>query len=1072
MNGAGSILTNQVAIRCLDLSNGVVAGSQALDDDASVTAGHEMAVRGQSAGLDSEVVMDVAICADLSTVGLADDELSTGEQLASCGIGLFDDQFALGRVLEGDGNDLAGLDVDGLSLTVNDVTGRSLNLSHDDGLFRFKTGNGDLSVLVGGEDAIVIAEQRAVGVLNTELSASQHLRGVLGIDLLNQQRTVRGVIKGNRDNVLSLAGDVDGLGAFNDVIAGSGLDFLDDVGASLETGPGAHAVLVGHFLTNDRTARTGRAAEVTELEGSAGKRLAIHAVLLHHDDGGERSVLKGKLCVIVALEVNLLRRGFVELIAFGSFYFREAIPSFLQVVEMDNAVCVGVLGAEALIGSCGRASAASTGVEDFELCALNAAANDGIDLLDGDFGLLEVHNINANIRDACIDLELMRGLVEDVVVRAICFNGNIDAGFQIGNRQLALPVRGEVAERLAALLGNLESHTSDGVVVRVMLEEGEVGLADVLKSEGKGAAGSQFNRLLLRVQVVALGNGSFFHFVRTGRHILKEDAAGTVRGESLVVGSVDAADVEGAVGDRFLGHGVDFHDFETGLSVVGRLDRNGLVALNVSRAHIGRHRLAVDDVALRSVLLDEPVGAFRHVRDGDGSRSVSHSREEGLTVLNDREQASGKRIVGFVLLQKLNLDLGIVLEDQLNLILLVPVEFLLLMGRGEDVAFGSANLLGYIRADRHRVPRHIGESAALDRLTFIGEVIVNASDADGRTGQSHRRSVLIHLADAAAGEGNGRVQRGHGNGFLAVGRKRHRVGTGVVDLVVLRCFGLRYLIGAGFEASEGISSVLSGNAGHGELGVIRTDHLQGKFSTSKALGGITGIHLLDYNLVLFRGGFLRRGNHDSLRVLIGVMLLAIRRCCITANVMIQGHVYIRPAIRVIKDLFALLIKGGGAIFVRIDVGVAGAILCIRNIHQLFGNRDLLPFCVRRDCSALTQRTPAECLNPCVVIPNQVLVGPQFAAPLLLIGVGLVLGVRHAVIIANHHLDEAICYWLRIAPLLTNQRVAKLLAVLSTEANLGLPADIHVDNVEVERFAKTGRVVRLTSSCVEKIVTLL
>ena len=61
--------------------------------------------------------------------------------------------------------------------------------------FRFKTGNGDLSVLVGGEDAIVIAEQRTVGILNTELSTSQHLRGVLGIDLLNQQRTVRELSK-------------------------------------------------------------------------------------------------------------------------------------------------------------------------------------------------------------------------------------------------------------------------------------------------------------------------------------------------------------------------------------------------------------------------------------------------------------------------------------------------------------------------------------------------------------------------------------------------------------------------------------------------------------------------------------------------------------------------------------------------------------------------------------------------------------------------------------------------------------------------------------------------------------
>lgn len=119
---------------------------------------------------------------------------------------------------------------------------------------------------------------------------------------------------------------------------------------------------------------------------------------------------------------------------------------------------------------------------------------------------------------------------------------------------------------------------------------------------------------------------------------------GTVRGESLVVGSVDAADIEGAVGNRLLGHGVDFHDFETGLSVVGRLDRNGLVALNVSRAHIGRHRLAVDDVALRERLLDRPVVPSVTFGVGYGSRRQSQ-REEGLTVLNDREQAPGKRIM-------------------------------------------------------------------------------------------------------------------------------------------------------------------------------------------------------------------------------------------------------------------------------------------------------------------------------------------------------------------------------------------------------------------------------------------
>ena len=46
------------------------------------------------------------------------------------------------------------------------------------------------------------------------------------------------------------------------------------------------------------------------------------------------------------------------------------------------------------------------------------------------------------------------------------------------------------------------------------------------------------------------------------------------------------------------------------------------------------------------------------------------------------------------------------------------------------------------------------------------------------------------------------------------------------------------------------------------------------------------------------------------------------------------------------------------------------------------------------------------------------------------------------------------------------------AVLGAEANLGLPANIHVDDVEVERLIKAGRVVRLASVCVEKIVAFL
>ena len=292
-------------------------------------------------------------------------------------------------------------------------------------------------------------------------------------------------------------------------------------------------------------------------------------------------------------------------------------------------------------------------------------------------------------------------------------------------------------------------------------------------------------------------------------------------------------------------------------------------------------------------------------------------------------------------------------------------------------------------------------------------------------------------------------------------------------MVALRCLGLRYLIGSGFEGLERVRSILTSNTCHGEAGVIRANHRKREGSTGKSLSGIAGVNLLDNNLVIINGWLPPRcSNHDGLSVVIGVMLLAIRRCCITANVMIQGHVYIRPAIRVVNNFAAFFIESSGAIFVRIDVGVTGAILCVCNIHQLFGNRHPLSLCVRGNGSTLTQRAPAEGLNPSIVIPNHVLVSPQLAAELCFVGVRHVLGIRHAVIIANHHFDEAICYRLRIAPFLTNQRIAKLLAVLGAEANLGLPANIHVDDVEVERLIKAGRVVRLASVCVEKIVAFI
>ena len=276
--GAGSV--HDIAVRRLGLRQHIGPRRQIGDSDLAVGVGGEQAVLREGAAANDTIQADFTPCGGSHT------ELRTGEGLAGDAVTLLNDQLSFRLVFKGEGYRFARLDLNRLTLGINQKTGRGAGLGDHHTLAGLQTLNADLSVFVCPVDAVAVTDEGPVGVHHLKLGVLKGDRGVDRADLTDEQDAVRGVVKGDGDHVLlTLIRDVDGLGGVDDGVAVRGADFLNNIGPLGQPGPDAGSVLPCGFLPDHGAASTGSAAQEAKLEGAAGKGLMGHAVVLFDHDG-------------------------------------------------------------------------------------------------------------------------------------------------------------------------------------------------------------------------------------------------------------------------------------------------------------------------------------------------------------------------------------------------------------------------------------------------------------------------------------------------------------------------------------------------------------------------------------------------------------------------------------------------------------------------------------------------------------------------------------------------------------------------------------------------------------------
>ena len=546
--GHGAV--DDVPVRGLDFRDDIGPGLQVGDVDLAVGVG------GKDTVLRQRAIADNAVQAHLTASGCGQAELSAGEGLTRHAVALLDDELALGLVGKGQGDRFASLDDDGLGLGVDDKAVRSLRFRDDYALAGLQVVDEDFTIGVRGVDAVALPDEGAVGVRHFELSARQRHAGVDGADLLDEQVAVRGVVEFHGDDVLVLAGDVHRLGGGDDVVAVGRLDFLYDVGASLKLGPDDGAVGAGGLLADDCAAGAAGAAQVAQLEGTAGDGVAVHAVLLEDDDGGQRRVLKGEGLHIVARQVDALGRGVLDLVAVRGLKLRDLIPAGLQAVsvrlaQVDLAVLVAPVDAQVLQGTgCG----AVPRVPDLELRALHGAAHDAVLLVDGQLRgplVLQTQGVVclAVAAGPFLQEHVMGRGVQDVAAGDEGLGHGVPASVQVGDEDFAVLVGSEGADIGAVLHLDVELDALDAVAFLIHLLDEQAGPLLVEELQGGGLIGLQRHGLGDVVEDVVAGHTDFRYLVGTGLQVLDEDFAVVVRGGFLGVTAVDFLNQEGDAGD-------------------------------------------------------------------------------------------------------------------------------------------------------------------------------------------------------------------------------------------------------------------------------------------------------------------------------------------------------------------------------------------------------------------------------------------------------------------------------------------------------------------------------------------
>ena len=164
---------------------------------------------------------------------------------------------------------------------INQKSCGGLGFSDNHALAGFQAGNADFAVFISPVNPVAVSDQGAVRVHDLKLGVLEGDAGVDTANLPDKKKSVRGVVKGDSDDILhAVIGDIDRLGGLDDAVPIGGVHFLHDIGPGGEAGPNSGAILSGDFLPDGGAARPAGPSQETELEGASGQGLAGHAVIL------------------------------------------------------------------------------------------------------------------------------------------------------------------------------------------------------------------------------------------------------------------------------------------------------------------------------------------------------------------------------------------------------------------------------------------------------------------------------------------------------------------------------------------------------------------------------------------------------------------------------------------------------------------------------------------------------------------------------------------------------------------------------------------------------------------------
>ena len=754
-----------------------------------------------------------------------------------------------------------------------------------------------------------------------------------------------------------------------------------------------------------------------------------HAVILLDDDGVQRGILEGQGLALTAVEDDLLSGGFLHLETGSGFYLGHGVLAGIEPLAllMEPDLALGVCEDISVIdGGRGLGGFAAAGVSDVELGSLHRSASHAVLLVDGElwhFPIFEsdIYLVTGVQADGLLPVGVFAGQVVRCGNRLFC--NSVTAGgdaIRHGAVRAGGPIGGEIT--VDALYG--EHGAGDGLgILHVDFGDGQPGHFQVFKYEVLIVTGAEVNGLdRLAAHHIGVRDGCFLYLIAVNRDRGEDRLAVRPGGDVLMIAVMDALDLKDRAGNGLLGLLIQLLDRQIRELLVFGCYGHSAAAIDGSLIHMGTDGGGQLGVGGGGADLHKGVHPLRHIGDGDPAGGVCDLRADQLPIPEDMEYRAGEGGVGVVQLDELDLHLRIILKNERYVRFAVPIEFLTDFAGvlAQRVAVGRRHFFRHIAADGHGIPRHIRERAARSGGIGAGEIVVHAGDLDDRARETSGGIIRVHLADLTGGGDGGGVRKGDRHGAAAIIRQDDIFRPRVVDLIAVRSRRFRHSVGSGVQGREGIGAVRAGDDVLGE-GAVGGFHMEPR--SGKALGGVSGVYLLDHQLVLLiRDG--KTADHNALDGAGGVGGRA------SAGEGILFYVAIAPNILLaqIQDIFRP-VPECGAVAGLVDAGIARALQRVPDVHQF----------LRAGGGGITQGAvlipPHDGLYPGVHVPAITGIPDVIHAK----GVGLVREDAEGVgvVIGHHHFDGGVGDGLRIAPGLADQRGAHSAALRPAEAHGGL-----------------------------------